>query len=287
MQIFPINPTNNSIVSSSQRRNKNISFQSTETALILMVAREGVNIVKNYRKQEVIRALSRGLSDMQYCGEDLARSVYSGIAKLPDSFYTIKDDSSFAGFFNNLDRPMGTASSMEELRTRALEYLFIFSDLLDDRSHYNMQIKKDFLNSILDNGHEISAAFCINFRNLNDYQYSSFKKEIINNCLYSPQYNSKRNNGSRISLVDSFSIDVSDVFSSLKPRSRENILAEQRFNNLFLIGSLDKTYYKDFVEENRTTINQTKQFVKQFLQRNCSSDEFGLFQFYNEKLSNL
>ena len=169
MQIFPINPTNNSIVSSSQRRNKNISFQSAETALILMVAREGVNIVKNYRKQEVIRALSRGLSDMQYCGEDFARSVYSGIAKLQDSF----------------------------------------------------------------------------------------------------------------------SIDVSDVFSSLKPRSRENILAEQRFNNLFLIYSLDKTYYKDFVEENRTTINQTKQFVKQFLQRNCSSDEFGLFQFYNEKLSNL
>ena len=205
-----------------------VNFKST-SGLILLVAKHGISALSLNNKLKYVRNL-----DDLYCRQsyfcipdyldraDNLRLGYAALAKTPDSFWdgehnTISE--MIADVVFNLSGYV--TNSVGHIRERALskmpnlDLLGIFNDFNKD----DVQIKKDFLRSYLDNKHEINECFQNIFSDLDDSIYKSFKEEIINTCLYSRSYNANRN------------------------------YSKKRHNDAALINTLDKNTYSDFLKQ--------------------------------------
>ncbi|DAA85444.1 TPA: hypothetical protein CPT90_01185 [Candidatus Gastranaerophilales bacterium HUM_3] len=282
MKILPvINYTNqNSLYSKGQSKNgNNLNFKSVSTTLILLAAREGSHAIKSSKKSQYIRALSESIRDLAYCDSQTIQAIYSAIAKTPDSFYTGKGYmDSFVELFNN---SMFLTPSIAALRGSALKKL----NCIDDNSSYTIAAKKDFIRSVLDNGHEITKEFYNQFEILDDSLYKNLKEEIIDSCFYSRKYNSSRHYAG-YSYPLASSIDGSHgsgIFDGYS-RNRENIFNEQLYNNLVLLSSLDKQEYATYIKKNRNIIEQAKQRLEKFLRY---VDNSNLVHYYNYNIKSI
>lgn len=271
MRITSINQQShkkNAVSYSSNVSQNNVNFKGISYFLIGLVARSGVGALKSTQKVKYINALQAGL-EKTYDTKGFTETMRA-ISKTPDSFY---DDSHqgwtlwLGGFYDR------EPEYINNLRVRALYH---FSSI-PETSRDVIQTKKEFLQSFMDNGHEISSLFYDTFKNLNDAIYSSLKIGIIDTCLYSKSYNRIRT----MKDIDSFcfprecnSTFIGQPFRDREKRGyvdsaadREENIRIALYNNLKLISTLDKRLYHNFIEQRRNTIEESKRILENYFDR--------------------
>ena len=188
MRVQPIinyNYYNNysSLKTTSNQKNEP-SFKAVENFLIYLVAKEGLSTLANTKKYKYILALNDRINN--YCDEKTFLTVLQALSKTNNEFY---DGSSMTmSFLAFMDAKK--IDSVEFLRWGGLKEL-ARRDIKDD-SYTNIQTKKDFLMSIIDNNQQICPRLAWYFEKLDNKLYGTFKAEFVDKVLFSEKYNSAR-----------------------------------------------------------------------------------------------
>ena len=214
-------------------QNTNVNFKSLSAAL-MTVAKHGVNALDQNKKLKFVR----GLEDMYVlrfplCGSDIVDKQreflygYAALAKTPDSFWD-GSHSSISSILADVvfNFRCSVTSSIGHIRDVALRRMIDidFLGLINDSNTEHVQIRKDFLRSILNNNHEVGGTFQDIFASLDDNVYKSFKEEVVNTCLYSQGYNANRSYSTKkqndMKLIDSLNpSEYSTFLKNIKKRT--------------------------------------------------------------------
>lgn len=244
MKIVPVQPkmsygiNNNSTsninsVKKNDIKNSNVSFKSI-TAVLITVAKHGVQVLDQNKKLKYVRGLedlyvkwfplsAYGIIDKQ---EEFLYG-YAALAKTPDDFWN-GSHSSISSLLADVvfNFRCSVTSSIGHIRDVALKKMgyMDYLGLIDDKNIEHVQIRKDFIRSILNNNHEIGDAFQDVFASLDDGVYKSFKEEVVNTCLYSQGYNANRDYNTKklndAMLIHSLNPDkYSSFLKSIKERN--------------------------------------------------------------------
>ena len=270
MKINPITTPVSNVYYSKNKDSKNqsnVSFTSgTGTVLLLKYLRQGYNAVtKGKDKIVYLKEIRKCLNSANAVNYKAA--IYA-LARTPDTYY----DCHHQGAVLWVDRD--NLPYVDESRYMALNKI----SQLPDVSHEDVQIKKDFLKSFFDNGHELSSLFIEKFSQLNDDYYNSFKREIVDICLYSCLYQKKRGYVNKEDAApreysagcDPFNKrgHVCDNGYMYNPDSnfidKSGVRLEQDYNNLKLISTLDRTKYKNFIASRRDKIDEMKSRLESY-----------------------
>lgn len=176
---------------------KKISFGSADGIYwIYRIAKEGISVIKDGPKAY---KLSNLLSEMRnivknphlYNNETLANTL-SALSKIPDSATEGGSFTIFASLFGKMNPLDGQWDDIHPkwMRPNALPIV----SMVKDDAYVNIQSKKDFMNSVLNEGHLLCppySNFIDPFSRLNDNHYNSFKHEVIDKVLYSREYADK------------------------------------------------------------------------------------------------
>lgn len=169
-------PTNKTICKN------NISFGSL---ILSLAAKGGLEAIKNGPKS---LNLAKILNEVDPIFDSPHRylsqlpDALSAIAKIPDNAsegltYSVASLLSGRDF-------VGTEVDVIGIRNRGLDCL----PHLEDSSHTNIQIKKDYLLAWLSNSRPIAECFVRPFSELSDNHYMAFKQEVIDKALFSKEY---------------------------------------------------------------------------------------------------
>lgn len=264
MHISPIYSTN-----LNKPQNKNVSMKGLDpmTLIISRIIRMGVAGVQDIQRSSKKASLLRRLIDDSYSNflDDMVPS-YQAISKLPDSFYTQQ------GFWDTY------VPILSHIRQDFIKRL---SQIPDSRAEL-IHTKKDFINSLFNNGHEITIEFRDCFSELNDNCYRSFKQEIMDKCFFSPQFNSMRKNCASICHKELYEhINDGGYFRDRHPEHMiQRVTTEQRakatgqaYCNLKLLATLDRDLYKPYFNARASIINKNKDYLK-------NRDDFCYFKPY-------
>ena len=221
----------------------NVSFGSVSLSTIALVARSAAGIPKNIKFTQLVSEIAQVIKNPNLFKNELPDALGS-LGKVPDNISGL-GFALVAGFrgketWGNIV----TASSdliVPDLRLSATRIL----SLANDDSHMNIQSKKDFIRSLFTNGYDISEDFFEQFKKLSDIHYKSFKEEVIDTCLYSKEYASKRHMQY-----------VSYVFDPPSPKKNEFLL-----KNMALIDTLDEKRYSDYIRNNYDEIIARKKIL--------------------------
>ena len=273
MRIQPVysNVYCNSNPHARKATNSNINYKGIPTTLILLAAKEGVSAVKSRQKVRYLVELEECLKSSD--SEKLIAGARA-ITKTPDSYYDYKHQgwafwtSTFMGkdpqYINHLRQ----------------DYLLQI-DKIADNNHFNIQVKKDFINSLFENFHEINRDFIKQFQKLRDSLYKSFKEEIVDTAFFSARYNQKRIeefwdeswgfNDWRTALpkdytwrCEPFNLDRSAHYTDHK---REICSLTVAFDNLKLASTLDKNIYRSYLNSRRGRISQHQQILENYFNK--------------------
>ncbi len=260
--------------------NGNISYKGIPTTLILLAAKEGISAVKSRQKVRYLVELEECLKSSN--SEKLIAGARA-ITKTPDSYYDATHQGWTLWVAGKKD-----PDYVDSLRQRYL----IQMDKISDNNHYNVQVKKDLINSLFENGHEINNDFIKQFKKLKDSVYKSFKEEIADTAFFSTRYNQKRIgnfwnercwgfDGSLTTLPDEyrwcgkpFSLHAYRGEPEGPNTKNEICSLTIAFDNLKLASTLDKSIYGSYLNSRRERINQHKQILENYFNkvRACHSD---------------
>ena len=276
----------------------NINFCSFSSLLVYAVAREGLATVAKKDSYKYVKELDNCIKS--YDIEKFKHAI-TAISKTPNSFYN--DSWSRIGrlaFFK------GDIDFIEDLRWVGLKKLHI----IPDDSYQNVQIKKDFISSLFENGHPISPTFVSIFKELKDSIYAPFKLDILDIALFSPRYNNKRNNPKNwFNKYKGYTIEK-DITTNPKEYDwtwhNLNCKVEclnssaqgeigSAYQNLKLFSSLDKEYYQNFILQRKISLNRMKDILEKAIDAAKStyrgyweSQDAKIFlEDYNKKLKTL
>ena len=241
---------------------KCINFSSTSSWLVLQVAKEGYCILKENNKYKYVQELEQSIKSI--FTENFINGI-KAISKTPNNLY---DGTTFSRL-NFLAAFKKRIEYIRVLRWIGLRDL----DKIKDDSRINLQIKKDFITSFLDNGHPISPLFLKQFKNLNDIFYKNFKEEIIDKVLYSANYiNGKKITSQYVNthyrddeFEDEYCWTYDKLTLGVDPDDEKQIKRKkvaQAYQDLKLLSTLDKKTYKSFITKRANTIHQLQQLVK-------------------------
>lgn len=224
----------------------NVSFGS-DGSLIYLVARGGLATIKNgpknYKMNKLLFEIGKVIDNPKELNNSLPDAL-SALAKIPDnaskgaSFHILgalmgkeKWDNIFAGMPDLV---------VSDLRLEAIRTL----SLASDNSHVNIQSKKDFMRSLFTHGYDLDDDFFKEFKNLNENYYKNFKEEIVDTCLYSKEYESKRHNA------------YSSTTTEEPPKKNQFLI-----KNMSLVGSLDEKIHGDYLKKIYNTVLETKKYL--------------------------
>ena len=274
-----------------QTKNKpsyNISCKSLESVLFTLVIREGIGALKSQNKKKF-----KYLYELQnsICGDRNEHFIAAvkAISKTPDSLYSYDKIT----FREELARDLSGFSSklkhyLPGMRQIALGKLH----KIPDSSYYNIQAKKDFVNSLFENGHEVNRDLVAQFSMMDSSLYNSFKEEAVSTCFYSTRYNQQRLNddsrsfysmtalpedtnygitwgGAMQPLYSQYLYEIDKEKSSITYKDKMRLVRQRliAFDNLKLASTLDKDASKGFFARNRERINQHKQILENYFTR--------------------
>ncbi len=228
----------------------NVSFGAigaNEAYWIYRVAREGLVGLKNapkYYKMTKLLAEIKGVLDNPKHLNNLLPDTLSALAK-------ISDNSSKGASFHIISAFMGKEKwralivGMPELVIKNLRLDAIKTlSLAKDNSSVNIQSKKDFIRSLFTQGYDLDDAFFKEFKKLNEDHYKSFKEEIVDTCLYSKGYASKRHNA---------------CYTWQTPSPIEK--NEFQIKNMSLVDSFDEKIHSNYLKKIYNTIVETKKYL--------------------------
>ena len=265
---------NNSRVRKTTNNNadSNISYKGIPTTLILLAAKEGVSAIKSRHKVRYLVELEKCLNS-----NDAEKFIAGAkaMSKTPDSYYHGQGWASLTSNFMDKD-----LEHVDNLRQRYLLQI----DKISDNNHFNLQVKKDFINSLFENGHEINKDFIKQFRKLKDSLYKSFKEEIVDIALFSARYNQKRIeefwdeswgfNDWHTALPSDytwscqpFSLDLLKGKAHYTDHKREICSLTVAFDNLKLASTLDKNIYSSYLNSRRGRISQHQQILENYFNK--------------------
>ena len=295
MRITPIHSmptsisTNNRQNNTSQKNvNRDINFQGLSYLLLVLAGKGIKSSAKTVEKIKAIRELEAGLNRPW---DDKFVEYVRALTKTPDSVYDY-DHAGLIDVFNN-----DKINFINETRWRTLNNI----DYIEDKNHYNIQCKKEFLKSFFENGNELTSKFLETFESLDDNIFKSFKEETIDTCLFSSKYNRIRKD--RVVLderihpddyccacnpfrIQNFTVSRGDNLIT----TREEIFLRQIYNNLKLIATLDMSVYNRFIRSRRSIIEQSKQKLENHFARinSLTSSEYDRPQnLYDDYYSNI
>lgn len=296
MQVHPISTINlnnknfkKTNLTQNSVQNSNVSFKSWTSYLIVLVAREGIGALKSTKKVKYLKELEEGIN-RSYDKEHFAETLRA-LSKTPDSFYDYDHQgwTLWVGSWSGKD-----PQYVNELRDRAL---YKFSSLDDNNSGQIIQVKKEFLQSFMDNGHEISQQFLDNFKNLKDTHYSSFKINLIDTALYSKTYNTARINKSYFHPCypsECNSIFSGQPFRDYNMRGEVDATADRNersriamYNNLKLISVLDQNLYRNFIANRRQAIDELKNNIEKYFDKEYKERGHRPHELYADFINNI
>lgn len=254
--------------------NSNINYKGIPTTLILLAAKEGVSAIKSRHKVRYLVELEECLNS-----NDAEKFIAGAkaMSKTPDSYYDL-DHQGWAFWTSTF---MGKDPDyVNNLRRRYLLNI----DKISDNNHFNLQVKKDFITSLFENGHEISHDLIKQFQKLKDSLYKSFKEETVDTAFFSARYNQKRIDkfwldnawGGRFEYAytalpndytwqcEPFNLDRS-VHASV--HKREICSLTVAFDNLKLASTLDKNIYRSYLNSRRGRISQHQQILENYFNK--------------------
>ena len=262
----------------------NISFQAFDptTLIICKIIRMGVDGIREMRldskKSSLIERIVSDANELFWYNrstelDSCVRSVQA-ISRLPDNFY-----------YNSVSR----------IRDDFTENISKIPD-----SNVNLiHTKKDFINSLFNNGHEITKNLVKLFPQLDDKYYGLFKQEILDKCFFSPLFNGMRDNPNPNSnthillfqkghptnsrgFLENLNGCASLMFEASSPRKRNEI--GHAFCNLELLSTLDKNRHSLYIKTRAPIINKNKECLQY-----CNADweKIELYSKYIEPLRNL
>ena len=143
--------TNNRQNNTSQKNvNRDINFQGLSYLLLVLAGKGIKSSAKTVEKIKAIRELEAGLNRPW---DDKFVEYVRALTKTPDSVYDY-DHAGLIDVFNN-----DKINFINETRWRTLNNI----DYIEDKNHYNIQCKKEFLKSFFENGHELTSKFLETF----------------------------------------------------------------------------------------------------------------------------
>ena len=263
MRINSINTSMYSYKTSSSKKNfclqnkTNVSYRGISSTLILLAMNDGVRSIKSKQKMQYIHDLNKYA--MNGNSEEYLGAV-KALSKTPDTY---SDNLPFfATLFNDIP------DSIYNIREKALYKL----DNIPDNSRFNLQAKKDFMNSYIDNGHEIKKTYLTQFKILDDRFYQSFKEEIIDKVFYSSAYNQKRDTHVYEEVSPGNGKPFYAMMQALQnhpepPNYREKQAHVVLYNNLRLLSMLDCDTHRDFIAKRRGYINKMKSQLENYFNK--------------------
>ena len=256
------------------------SFKSIESFLIYLAAKEGISTIAGYKKYQYILALNEHVNG--FFDEKIFPSLLQALSKTNNDFYKGSARFKFLAFMDNKK-----LDTIEALRWGALKNLRYH--IIKDDTYTNIQTKKDFLMSFIDNFHPISPGLVSCFSNLNDKIYGTYKAEFVDKVLFSPKYNKNRANLKVPGNSDYFDYqykpelvkyrdeyawvptEMAHVFGEYIPDPRldnsKYTLPSMCYQNLKLIESLDKNLYGAFLAKRRGVIEKAKQVIEEAMNK--------------------
>lgn len=237
--------TQETIPQSINYKRNNVSFGSF--SWIFAVARGSLKVIKDgpkyYKMTKLLAEIKSVLDNSTYLN-NLLPDTLSALAKIPDN-------SSNAFLFHMVSQLMGKEKwgnlfvGMPELVVKNLRLAAIRTlSLTNDDLSVNIQSKKDFIRSLFTHGYDLNDDFFKEFKKLNDDYYKSFKEEIVDTCLYSKEYASKRYNA---------------CYTWITPSPIEK--NEFQIKNMSLVDSLDEKTHSDYLKKIYNTIVETKKYL--------------------------
>ena len=295
MKIMPISnlpETPRKKCSLNEVSNNNISFQALDptTLIIYKIIKMGADGIREIRSNsKKISLLKRIKSDAEGFfwhnnKTELTSCVRSiqAISRLPNNFYNKR------GTFDDC------VSFVCDIRN---DFTADISKIPDNNVSL-IHTKIDFINSLFNNGHEITKNLVELFQQLDDKYYGLFKQEIMDKCFFSPLYNSIRDNphpeyDTHIHLFDGYPTNSrgflkalngcdSLMFETSSPRKRNEI--GHAFCNLTLLSTLDKARHSPYIKSRAPIINKNKECLQY---GNADWKNIELYYKYIEPLQNL
>lgn len=297
MRIMPINNINyrfsikNSIVQNNETNKANVNFNGFGYYMAYLLGRESWATLSKSKQYDFIRSLEEHIQS--YNREKFTDGIRA-ITRTPNKLY----DATSYSRLSILGALKGSIEYIRVLRWMGLQKI----DLIEDNSAINIQTKKDFFNSLLDNGHPISPMFVKKFKELKDCYYKTFKESTVDKLLYSPSYNQVP----KITSQYVRSLYRDDKFEKEYEWTHEGLLlgldpndssqrkakaVAQAYQDLKLIATLDKSIYSSFIGQRQASIKKLQDMVKKEidyvhsyqLPNPCSS----WLSFYNDFYDNL
>lgn len=211
----------------------NVSFGDGGASLIYLVAKGGLGVIKNGPKQHNLNKLLGEVDNVityPYSNSEKLADTLSALSKIPDSIQTGLGE--VLSFFSAKD-PL-------YLNTTRIKAIALLSKTKDD-TYVNIQSKKDFIRSLLDNGFSFDKKFTNAFEELNDTHYKSFKQEIISDFLYSKKYAEKEK--------DTY---YKDMCKAWIPEADYNY--DHTLRKLDIIETLNPTVHSEYLAKLQPTI---------------------------------
>ena len=222
-----------------------VSFGDGGASWIILAARGGIEALRIGPKQyNILKFLNEVdsiiKSPSRHIGE-LADTL-SALAKVPD------DTQSYP-----VTTLMYMVSGRDELYIGDLRRgaVSLLSKIKDD-SFVNIQSKKDFVRSFLDNGIDLlDGSIKSGLRELSDSNYKTFKQEIVDNVLYSKKFVQREKDLYYNTQVDPYAEKDYRYASSLR--------------NLEIIDTLNPTTHAEYLTKIQSTIIGFKKQVFSYL----------------------
>lgn len=227
-----------------------VSFGDGGATLIYLVARGGLGALKNgpkdYNILKLLEEVDGVIKSPSFHSEKLADTL-SAMSKISDNAQTVMSD--LIGLFS--DKKAGLY--VNELRINAIPLL---SKTMDN-SHVNIQSKKDFIRSLLDNGFSIDSEFATEFRRLDDTHYKAFKQEIVDDALYSKKYAQKE---SELFYKNDYSFTPGTDYTYART-----------LRTLDLVETLNPVTHSEYLKKIQPTVIDLKKQVFSFITASSSS----------------
>jgi len=271
MRISSINSTNY-----NKPQNTSVSMKGLDptTLIIYKIIKMGADGARDIQRSSKKASLLRRLIDDTCTGniDNTVRSIQA-IAKLPDSFYAQQ------GSFDTC------VPILSHLRQNLLDCV---AEIPDSNATY-IHTKKDYINSLFNNGHEITKKFRDFFGELDDGYYRLFKQEILDKCFFSPQFNSMRKSCASMDFEEfynhhrfggCFRDQCGHQISHIAPTEQIAKATGRAYCNLKLLETLDRDIYKSYFNARASIINKNKDYLK-------NKDDFSTFSPYDEVIGPL
>lgn len=228
------NNNNNNNINVNSRRSfqfspvpkDSVSFGDGGGLAIYLAGKASIDIIINGKKYS---KLGKILKDV----ECLIAKPFSNKESLPSALFVLGKTPNTATesfLYSCINYP-----NVSDLKKQALSSSIL--SLIPDNNNVNIQLKKDFISRLIEDGSELSADFVDQFKRLEDQHYGGFKQTIVDKCLYSKEYKEKLGSGlsnsarRNLALIDNLNPDFHKAYLQ---KNAQEIVSQQKtvFNSL-------------------------------------------------------